>query len=61
MNEEYLWDKSGEPDSEIQELEETLGSLRYQPKGLDLPDNNQQTPSFVRSFNRHCSNSGVRC
>ncbi len=43
MNEEYLWDKSGEPDPEIQELEETLGSLRYQPKRLDLPDNNQQT------------------
>jgi hypothetical protein len=43
MNEEYLWDKSGEPDPEIQELEEILGSLRYQPKRLDLPDNNQQT------------------
>jgi hypothetical protein len=43
MNEEYLWDKSGEPDPEIQELEEILGSLRYQPKRLDLLDNNQQT------------------
>jgi hypothetical protein len=43
MNEEYLWDKSGEADPEIQELEETLGSLGYQPKRLDLPDNNQQT------------------
>jgi hypothetical protein len=43
MNEEYLWDKSGEPDSEIQELEETLGSLRHQPKRLDLPANNQET------------------
>jgi len=43
MNEEYLWDKSGEPDPEIQELEETLGSLGYQPKRLDLPNNNQQT------------------
>jgi hypothetical protein len=35
MNEEYLWDKSGEPDPEIQELEETLGSLRYQPNVLN--------------------------
>lgn len=52
MNEEYLWDKSGEPDPEIQELEETLGSLRYQPKRLDLPDNNQQTNrrSYVPLF-----------
>lgn len=38
MSEEYLWDKSGEPDPEIQELEELLGTLRYQPKPLELPD-----------------------
>ena len=37
MNEEYLWDKSGEPDPEIQELEEILGPLRYQPRPLELP------------------------
>ena len=36
MNEEYLWDKSGEPDPEIQELEDILGGLRYQPKPLEL-------------------------
>jgi hypothetical protein len=29
MNEDYLWDKSGEPDPEIQQLEQTLGRLRY--------------------------------
>jgi len=38
MSEEYLWDKSGKPDPEIKELEELLGTLRYQPKPLDLPD-----------------------
>jgi hypothetical protein len=38
MNEEYLWDKSGEPDPELQELEQVLGTLRYQPKPLDLSD-----------------------
>jgi len=38
MNEGYLWDKSGEPDPEIQELEQILGALRYQPKPLDLTD-----------------------
>lgn len=34
MNEDYLWDKSGEPDPQIQELEEILAPLRYQPKPL---------------------------
>jgi hypothetical protein len=38
MKEEYLWDKSGEPDPEIQQLEQILGTLRYQPKPLDLSD-----------------------
>ena len=38
MNEDYLWDKSGEPDPQIQELEELLAPLRYQPKPLELPD-----------------------
>lgn len=38
MSEEYLWDKSGEPDPEIQQLEEILGTLKYQPKPLNLPD-----------------------
>jgi hypothetical protein len=38
MNDEYLWDKSGDPDPEIQQLEQILGTLRYQPKPLMLPD-----------------------
>ena len=37
MNEDYLWDKSGEPDPQIQQLEEILGTLRYQPKPLRIP------------------------
>ena len=37
MKDDYLWDKSGQPDPEIQELEEILGTLRYQPKPLALP------------------------
>jgi hypothetical protein len=37
MNDDYLWDKSGEPDPEIQELEEILKPLRYQPTPLELP------------------------
>ena len=37
MKDDYLWDKSGEPDPEIQKLEEILGTLRYQPRPLELP------------------------
>ena len=37
MKEDYLWDKTGEPDPEIQQLEEILGTLRYDPKPLELP------------------------
>jgi hypothetical protein len=34
---DYLWDKTGEPDPEVQELEEILGALRYQPRPLEIP------------------------
>ncbi len=38
MNEDYLWDRSGEPDEDVQELEEILGTLRYQPRPLEIPE-----------------------
>ena len=37
MNNDYLWDRTGELDPEIQHLEQVLGTLRYQPRPLDLP------------------------
>lgn len=37
MNEDYLWDKAGEPDAEIERLEQMLGSLRYQRPAEPLP------------------------
>jgi len=37
MKEDYLWDRSGEPDTELQRLEEILGTLRYQPRPLRIP------------------------
>jgi cytoskeletal protein RodZ len=37
MNDNYLWDRTGEPDPEIQKLEELLGELRYQPQPLHVP------------------------
>ena len=43
MNEDYLWDKSGEPDPQIQQLEDILGTLRYQPKPLQLPKESPAT------------------
>jgi len=36
-NDDYLWDKTGESDPEIQELEQVLGALRYQPRSLEIP------------------------
>jgi hypothetical protein len=37
MKDNYLWDRSGEPDPELQKLEDILGSLRYQPQPLEIP------------------------
>ena len=37
MKDDYLWNKTGQPDPEIQKLEEILGTLRHQPKPLELP------------------------
>ena len=37
MKDDYLWDRTGEPDPEIQQLEEILGELRYQPRPLEIP------------------------
>ena len=48
MNDDYLWDKSGEPDPQIQELESILGSLRYQPRPLQLaPRRNYLAPLAI--------------
>jgi hypothetical protein len=34
MNDDYLWDRSGEPDREVERLERVLGKYRYQAKPL---------------------------
>jgi hypothetical protein len=39
MDDNYLWDRSGEPDPELQQLEELLGTLRYEPRALQIPPN----------------------
>ncbi|MFL6212137.1 MAG: hypothetical protein ACJ74W_25060 [Pyrinomonadaceae bacterium] len=35
---DYLWDKSGEPEEDIERLEQLLGTLRYEPRPLKLPE-----------------------
>ena len=37
MKDDYLWDRTGEPDPDIQQLEEILSTLRYQPQPLEIP------------------------
>jgi hypothetical protein len=48
MEDNYLWDRSGEPDPAIQELEAILGTLRYQPRPLEIPHHIQ--PGRRRTF-----------
>ncbi len=38
MNDDYLWDKTGEPDTKVRELENILGTLKYQPRPLEIPE-----------------------
>ena len=41
MSDDYLWDRTGEPDPEIQQLEKVLGTLRYEPRPLVIPPQRQ--------------------
>ncbi|HVG30663.1 MAG TPA: hypothetical protein VM864_13225 [Pyrinomonadaceae bacterium] len=34
---DYLWDKTGEPEPEVERLEELLGGLRFQPRTFEVP------------------------
>lgn len=34
---DYLWDKTGEPDAEVERLEKLLGGLAHQPRAFELP------------------------
>lgn len=50
MNEDYLWDKSGEPDPEIERLEKSLGSLRFKRPAAPLPLPASSRRSFRYSY-----------
>jgi hypothetical protein len=49
-DEDYLWDQTGEPDAEIQELERVLGSHRYEPRPMAIPEMPQFETSPRRNF-----------
>jgi hypothetical protein len=38
MNDDYLWDGSGEPDPEIQKLENTLAKFRHEGQAPEFPE-----------------------
>lgn len=42
MNDDYLWDKTGEPDPEIEHIERVLGQLRHQGKPEDVLDKHEK-------------------
>ncbi|MDQ2937928.1 MAG: hypothetical protein M3R67_10505 [Acidobacteriota bacterium] len=52
MNDDYLWDRTGEPDPEVQQLEQVLGTLRYQPRPLEIPARPASLfkPNLLRNF-----------
>ena len=37
MNQDWLWDRSGPPDPEIERLEKTLAPLRYRHRAPERP------------------------
>ena len=45
MNEQYLWDRSGPPDAEVQRLERTLAPLGYGCRA-PLPRDAHRSRSF---------------
>lgn len=34
---DYLWNKTGEPDEDVERLEQLLGALKFQPRPLEIP------------------------
>ena len=50
MSDDYLWDKSGTPDTEIEQLEQLLGGLRYRRPSGNLPLPQSAPVSSRRTF-----------
>ena len=59
MNDKYLWDKSGEPDEEVQHLESLLSEFRYQPRPLVLPEEMPKRMIFSYTTVRYAAIAAV--
>jgi hypothetical protein len=58
MSDEYLWDRSGPPDPDVERLETMLGRLRSMPPVPELPAEvrlKPDTPAAMRRADRHQS------
>lgn len=59
MNDKYLWDKSGEPDEEVQHLESLLSEFRYQPRPLVLPEEKPKRMIFQYAALRYAAIAAI--
>jgi|GEM_PF-670573 len=49
---DYLWDKTGEPEEDVAQLENLLGALKYQPRPLEIPADAVPTPAATATRTR---------
>jgi hypothetical protein len=56
---DYLWNKSGEPDEELERLEQKLGQLGYQKRPLALPVQAGQPFASRRAFSPYLAAAAV--
>ncbi|MGI9107902.1 MAG: hypothetical protein ACR2G4_16830 [Pyrinomonadaceae bacterium] len=47
---DYLWDKTGEPDEDAEQLEQLLGTLKYRPRPLEIPATVAALPARSRTI-----------
>ncbi|HLL17060.1 MAG TPA: hypothetical protein VK388_18515 [Pyrinomonadaceae bacterium] len=44
---DYLWDKTGEPEEDVAQLENLLGALKHRPRPLEIPADAIRTPAIT--------------
>jgi hypothetical protein len=52
MSDDYLWDKSGDPDPEVERLEQKLGALRYKERPFEAPAGDALSPARPKELAR---------
>ena len=58
---DYLWDKTGEPDEDAEQLEQLLGTLKYQPRPLEIPATVAALPARSRTILASASDAAPIC